>query len=155
MSSLCPVWEREGEREGQSRDKHLASPAFASSLIREKLAFRNIWVLRTSYGSCICFGPVWNAHNQWLCKPVSPRYVHTCSRILRVFSIHYQSSFLQFSTPEEGTLNPGLWWRVLKYNGWFLFQIPKNEGLPMYTKLTDFSFLLLKWRRGIFKKSET
>lgn len=33
---------------------------------------------------------------------------------------------------------------VLNWSGWFFFQSPKNEGLPMYTELTDFSFLLLK-----------
>lgn len=91
--------------------------------------------------------PEMHTINGYVNRSLPGMYVRTCSRILRVFSMHYQSSFLHFSdspAPQkkvQGILASG---GVLKYSGWFLFQLPKNEGLPMYTQLTDFSCFSLK-----------
>lgn len=80
--------------------------------------------------------PEMHTINGYVNRSLPGMYIHTCSRILRVFSMHYQRSFLHFSSdslvPQKKAQGILASEGVLKYSDWFLFWLPKNEGLPIH-----------------------
>ena len=116
VSLICLMGGREGEREGQSWDRHLTGPLFLSFLNREKLALGKKWVLDTCYGFCIC-----TAHHQWLYKQVSARYVQPAQESSG--SSTFTTRDLFSSCPQ--ILNSGLW-GILWYGDQSFSQSSKN-----------------------------